>query len=374
MKILTYRYWQTGTQKWEISEVELQKVNLLVGDSASGKTRFLNTLFNLGSIASGSKNLGSGCWKITFEHKGVNYRWEIESDKDDDGVHFVNSEILIKKGESGREQKIVVRDKDSFKFLGKKIPKLKKTQVSISLLEEEDEIKPLRKGFGNILRRNFSSNALDNTTRVELIPGFLLDENMDLEKLYHLDTSINLKLYYLSKKYPEIYKSICDQYLSIFSFIKRCDMKNLKEFSSQAPKTGLVPVFSIKERNIESWIPLDQLSSGMKKVLLILTDSHIAPDGSIYLIDEYENSLGINPINFFPSFLDDLAKDIQYLITSHHPYIINNIPVENWLIFHRKGPNVKIRYGEENLKRFSKSKQQKFIQLVNDPFYMEGIE
>jgi len=91
-------------------------------------------------------------------------------------------------------------------------------------------------------------------------------------------------------------------------------------------------------------------------------------------MDEYENSLGINAINFFPSFLADIETDKQFIITSHHPYIINKIPVENWFIFHRKGSEIKIRYGRENVERFGRSKQQRFIQLINDPFYNEGVE
>jgi ABC-type multidrug transport system ATPase subunit len=151
-------------------------------------------------------------------------------------------------------------------------------------------------------------------------------------------------------------------------------MKNLKYFQTKIPSPTLFPVFAVKEKNIENWIPIDKLSSGMKKVLLILLDAFIAPPESIYLIDEYENSLGINPINFFPTFLDELEKDIQFVITSHHPYIINNLPVDNWYIFHRKGNNITIRFGEENIKRLSKSKQQRFIQLINDPFYLEGVK
>ena len=64
----------------------------------------------------------------------------------------------------------------------------------------------------------------------------------------------------------------------------------------------------------------------------------------------------------------------QFFITSHHPYIINNIPIENWLVFHRKGLQVKIKSGTELKEKFGKSKQKYFLQLVNDPFYKEGIE
>jgi len=101
---------------------------------------------------------------------------------------------------------------------------------------------------------------------------------------------------------------------------------------------GKTPVFCIKEKSINKWVECNQLSSGMQKVLLILTDTFL------------------------------------FIITSHHPYIINKIPVENWFIFHRQGSEVSIRYGDWPKERFGKSKQQAFIQLINDPFYNKGIE
>ncbi|NQT26088.1 ATP-binding protein [candidate division KSB1 bacterium] len=119
---------------------------------------------------------------------------------------------------------------------------------------------------------------------------------------------------------------------------------------------------------------LNNLSSGMQKTLLILTDVHTLPPGSIYLIDEYENSLGVNSVNFFPNLLLEEDFKIQFLITSHHPYIINKIPIKNWYVFHRKGTEVKIIYGEKLITRYGKSKQQTYIKLLNDPFFLEGKE
>jgi len=130
----------------------------------------------------------------------------------------------------------------------------------------------------------------------------------------------------------------------------------------------------IKERNIKEYITSDQMSSGMQKVLLLLLDSFLIPEGGIFLIDEYENSLGLSAIDFLPDFLTETDLNNQFFITSHHPYIINNIPIENWLVFHRKGLQVKIKSGTELKEKFGKSKQKYFLQLVNDSFYKEGIE
>ena len=147
----------------------------------------------------------------------------------------------------------------------------------------------------------------------------------------------------------------------------------MKDILPKATFPGPTPVFSVREKYVGKWIPINELSSGMQKVLLIITDIMTLPDGAIYLVDEYENSLGVTAIDFFPSLLNTLSNDVQCIVTSHHPYLINAVPVDNWLVFHRRGSKVKIRYGKHNVEIYGKSKQEKFIQLLNDRFYSEGV-
>ena len=107
----------------------------------------------------------------------------------------------------------------------------------------------------------------------------------------------------------------------------------------------------------------------MQKALLIITDIMTLPKGSIYMVDEYENSLGINAIDFLPELLDDHGANSQFFVTTHHPYLINNMPMKTWRVFHREGSKVSIKSGEELERKYGKSKQQAFVQLINDPFY-----
>ncbi|MDM8552879.1 AAA family ATPase [Desulfobacterales bacterium HSG2] len=375
MKIISYEYRQSGNTEWKFSRVELRNMNLLVGDSGTGKTVFLNTIFNLAGIAFGSEPLLYGHWKIKFKQDESVYNWEIEAEQFSNGKTLLMMEHLCQETENGKIP-IVERNEDWFKFSGKEMPKLSRENTSIFLLREEEKIKPLHLGFGNISRRNFSENALNENIRHEAVPSDFSDEQMDtLLKLRNMNAGINLKLYFLSREKPEIFRILCNYYTEVFPFIEKIEIKDLKELEPHLKATGMfIPVFCIKERYVDRWIPADQLSSGMKKVLLVLTDVCIFPEEGICLIDEYENSLGVNAINFFPSFLADIETDKQFIITSHHPYIINKIPVENWFVFHRKGSEIKIRYGRENVERFGRSKQQRFIQLINDPFYNEGVE
>lgn len=373
MRLNSYRYWDEDAG-WDFSRAEFQRINLVVGDTGTGKSRFLNTIFNLGAIAVGIRRIRTGSWDTAFESEGTEYRWILESKRLGPKLSIIANEKLWRKDKNDHDKIIVDRTETSFEFFGNQTPKLRKDSPSISLLREEDAIKPIYNGFQKIIRRDFSADALGQSTGYESTAFELIDGIEKIEQLFGMQLGVNSILLVLSKKFPTVYEAICENYKEVFSFIHGTKMMELKDIDPHFQGSGRWPVFAIKEKDVNKWLPITECSSGMKKVLLLIVDTYTMPEGGVYLIDEYENSLGINAINFLPDFLSTHERDLQFIMTSHHPYIINNMPVENWLIFHRKGGKVKIRYGKDNVEKFSRSKQQRFVQLLNDPFYAEGVE
>ena len=378
MKIIEYKCHDLGDPGWEFDKVRFDRVNLLVGDSATGKSRFLNTIFNLGRFVVKNERR-TGLWEVIFEHNEVVYEWKIEvrsQEDDEENQNRVMKEELYQLNDDAREL-IVERTRDVFRFDGRDLPKLPSNECSISLLKEEPKIKPIYEAFSTISRRRFSHDALSTATNLEAVNPKLvkaLEKHRDIKRLYHSESNLNVNLYILSKLFPNIYDEIIGHFKHVFPFVNNVKIGDISELGPSIGLTGSVPVFMIQEKKVNNWIPIMELSSGMQKVLLIVTDISILPEGGVYFIDEYENSLGINAIDFFPEFILSLEKDAQFFITSHHPYIINEMPPENWYVFHRDGLKVNIKFGKELSERFGKSKQKAFIQLINDPFYTKGVQ
>lgn len=367
MQILDYEYKGPG---WEFSNVQFQKINLIVGDSGTGKTRLLNTIFNLGTYVAQGKSGGEGEWKISLKIEDDTYHWNVSKVKEGNKI-VIKNEQLILNGTS-----ILERDGDKFNFNKfESLPKLSKNEMSIYILKEEELIKPIYDGFSRMLRRKFFDDDLKKNSQILFTSEKLLSsigKAKDLFELYKQDFPLNVRLYVLSKYFPEIFKDIETFYRETFDFISDIAILDSKNFESiELP--GGAPIFCIKERNIDRWLRLDDLSSGMQKVLLILTDILSFPSGSIYLLDEYENSLGPGAINFLPSLLSSKEIDLQIIFTSHHPYIISHIPVDHWYVAHRNASQVQFEYGEKLVERYKVSSQEKYIQLLNDPYYSEGI-
>jgi energy-coupling factor transporter ATP-binding protein EcfA2 len=375
MKIISYES-NAGPNDLHFPKMNFSRLNLIVGDSGTGKTRLLNTIFNGALMAVQKAALFVGYWDITFEHQNQLYRWVIQTGGEK-GNEKIQSEKIAKLSENGEEQVLVKRTQNTFIFNGKELPKLGPRQTSIALLQEEDLIKPLYLGFSSIMRRSFWGQDLQIAVSLGSVPQIFLEKikkSGNKDDLFPLPLSLNGRLYILSQYFKDTYDRICKEFMTVFPFVLNYDLLDTEKFGVHLP--GFVPVFAVQERHLgQSWIPLDQLSSGMQKVLLILTDIFTMPEsGAVYLVDEYENSLGISAINFFPSILLESSPQSQFIMTSHHPYIIGNVPVKSWIVLHRKGKKVLFKQGEALEERYSRSKQKAFVQLINDPFFTEGVE
>ena len=377
MKILEYHYQDVDEPGWDFASVKFGKINLLVGDTATGKSRLLHTIFNLGRFVA-AKEFKNGSWDMVFEHGGITYTWSLKTEKrEDERKPGIVVRDYLWRHDQNQLTPLVERDSNSFSFAGKQTPKLPPSETSISLLQEEQAIKPVHQAFSIIQRRLFNQDALSAASSLHTLPKRVIDtmeEKKDLLKLFTAQMNLSANLFVLWKYFHDIYSQIVENYRKTFPFIQEARVEEFTKLQPDVPVGGQFPVFTIQERGSNRWIPVTEFSSGMQKVLLILTDIFILPNGGVYIIDEYENSLGINAIDFFPQFVLELEKDIQFFITSHHPYIINEIPPTNWYVFHRNGMQVSIKYGEELAEKFGRSKQQAFTQLINDPFFAQGVE
>jgi hypothetical protein len=315
-----------------------------------------------------------GKWNIVLEHKDLVYRWEFETAEVDDDRRVVHDRLVLL--EDDNEVVIIDRTPEAFRLQDQTLPKLSPRQPSIRILREEDIVSPLYQAFSSIIRRRFSKSALEDARRIQpLSPDVLeqLRKDRDLDQLFGLDRALSCRLYLLSEVFPKVYEAIIREFKATFPFVSEVQFGMGERADTFSP--SIIPIFALTEEGIEQPVPLPEFSSGMAKVLLILTDIFTLPStGAVYMIDEYENSLGIGAISFFPSVLLETDTPSQFIITSHHPYIIGNVPVKDWHVLHRKGRQILVKSGKELEDRFGRSKQRAFIQLINDPFYVEGVE
>jgi len=380
-------------RNWTLKECSFSDFNLLVGMSGVGKTRILDALRSVRQAGISDTREVNGCqWTLELVYEGIKFSWSAktslplakvrplflgsdEQNERHDGQmpHFVRERIV-------RDDKTVLVDRtlDKFQFGKILLPKLKNTESAITLLADEESMVPLNRALHRLM---FSSSPYQS--------GILLHDSSELlhilKQYQTLDSlretaalPVLLKAYLLQENHPQAFQRIKEDYSTIFDTVydlklaKLVDLDPLSRQNGSASATNFLTI-GLKEQGVDGWIT-DDISSGMRRTLIHLMELSFAPSESIIAIDEIENSLGVNCLDQIVDQMLRRSKDVQFILTSHHPYVINNVPSKHWKIVTRQGSIVTVLDEISIPALQTASKHEKFLLLMNLPEYEEGIQ
>ena len=365
-KSISARNKRTG---WNVENMQFNPMlTLLVGASGVGKTKILNIIRMLTRVARGESFNGFE-WKVEFEQNGRQYVWEGEF-----GIIEVNQPLMrdmevgdneapvVREMISDNREEIIMRSSDGIRYKGNELIKLDNAKSVVELLKEELSIKPIYDGF----RQCYELEMSDNSRRFEPVMA-RYKGSLDFDYIKQLNSLSPLeKLYLLRINKLKEFGLISQTFQNIFPSVEKIDV-----VLSKALDKFFVIELQIKERDVASWIGQFDISSGMFRTLMQITAMVMANDGDVIMIDEFENGLGVNCINELADLIMEPEANIQVVMTSHHPYIINAIPVKDWKILTRYGSDVQVHTAEE-LHIGEHSKHEAFMQLLQTHEYKTG--
>ena len=382
MRLISLRF-NDPQAGWQLEEMQFfPDVTLLVGLSGVGKTRILDTIKRLKRVAGGDSgsDLWGTTWELKFHQDDHEFTWcgEFESRDIEEhpqryfGPFFDMADELQPKPKLLSElltcdgQPLAKRHGDSIILNGQRTPKLSQEESLIHILRNEEGISQAHKGLEAILfvdHTEHSSRGFSFATQnVESLKRKLTS----IEQIRSADIPTTLKLALAYENCPDTFQEIASQYTDAFPYVEELSI----EFVEVGGPFGKVPRVFMREQGVEKPIPQEAISSGMLRTLLHLSRMALWPDGTVVLIDEFENSFGINCINFVTNDLMVQSHRLQFVLTSHHPYIINNIDKRYWKIVSRSGMLVKVL---DSTLLAGDSSHEAFLQLLNLPEYAEGI-
>jgi predicted ATPase len=383
MKINSLNF-RNNSQNWYLEKTYFDDLNLLVGASGVGKTRILKALYLICNVAQGEVQMLEDVeWSIDFSHLGQKYRWELKAlnptettFSSEQNQSEIVDEKLIKFAEDNEPIEILHRTKTESTLNKNQIPKLKRTESAITLLAEEESIAPIADAFKRFIFKetlqnveisvNFDPSSLFLSPSLNAqLKSINTDRNAYTKALeIFKETSIHfatiLKAYYLKKYFPQIFDEIKEAYIEIFPSVKDIRIN----VNKQSDKNYNL-LLEIQEHGSENWIPQHRISSGMYVTLTYLIEITTAPEGSVFVVDEFENSLGINCMPQLTDFILDKSPNLQFILTSHHPYIINNIPWKTWQLVSRTNGTIRTRKAVDIPQLNTASSLDKFTQLIN---------
>jgi len=377
MKIIKFSF-KDNLHQWQLDPIEFSNFTLLVGVSGVGKTQILNSLRTVVDIAAGHEYNGIS-WDVTFSiDGGKECRWaggyETLAGKQSDGfeneVYGLSKRPQIKTETLSIEGEVIIERKGKKIVLcGSQTPILCPYQSAISLLRYEPKIAAASNAFNQVIYSD-TAKCVQNTYLYNLQTlADVVKQFSTLEKIQASKFNTLVKLALLNHCRPEFFEHIKNEFIEIFPQVE--DIKIETSQQNFEDKTLITHSLLIKEKGIKGWVDQARISSGMYKTFLQLAQMHLWPRNSVIIIDEFENSLGINCIDTLTDALMSHPGDLQFIITSHHPYIINNISPEHWKVVQRRFDRVTT--SDAKALGIGRSNQDAFIQLINNDNYLEGI-
>lgn len=312
-----------------------EDVTLLVGLSGVGKSQILNAVsYSLALAIRRDIVLQPYSAELGIEIDNDIYEWSYKIEPKpyndvivDDSEEYIITEEKLKKNDNT----IFERNGANVNVTGyTSVPQPKKDESLLLQYSEDKEFESLIMGLRKLysiemeleVRGGIKSESFNNLkSKVNNILS--KNNNTDFKRFSHLP--VMLKVYIAKNYYPELYIKIFDAIKELFIEIQDIDV-----VEDVAREMYLLCMTVYDKKLLQN-----DISNGMLKTIYYIVELFTMSNNSLVMIDEFENGLGVNCIDLLSELLLNERKDLQFIITSHHPKIINSIPMNRWKIIDR---------------------------------------
>lgn len=364
IKTITYHEYAGQPREWLLDELSLGSVNLLVGKNASGKTRTLNLLRNIGLALAGKRpvSMTGGTFDLLFDHEGKEHKYHVASD----GGKVANESLRIA-GECCFERAQGGEGTIRAEQLKKDI-KFQTPEDQLAVVARQDSIqhpflRPLAEWGKSMLHFAFASGL-----RPEVLAVFVKDgPKADLTQTENV-----------VPVFREGHRRFGDAFVT---GIKK-DMAEIgycfEDIGLKPPETvsvvGQLPgellCLYVKECDLPCHVEQTQMSQGMFRALSVIIQMNFAQRGegpTCVIVDDIGEGLDFDRSTSLIKLLVAKAEQsgVQLVMSTNDRFVMNAVPLEAWSLLHRQGPRCHV-YNYENQK--AAFEQFKFTGLNNFDF------
>jgi predicted ATPase len=349
LKSLKYSEFQGKLKEWSISDFTLEPINLVVGKNATGKTRTLHLIYSLGKLLSGvlkPSELPTGNYDVLFEHEGRTLRYMIEiSDFRVTHESFYDEDTpLLARGADGFGT--IFHEKEQ-KHLDFQTPDTDAAVVSRRDTVQHSFLNPLSAWGTGVRHYSFGDTMGRNTFGLLSEDGPPPDPKNSYEVIGLFRKG--------SELYPETFRqSIIESMNEMGYEIEDIDTTTVNVKFQNNPSLFAMPsafampiALSVKEKSLKGRIEQHEMSQGMFRTLSVIIHLQYAIKGdhpSCILIDDIGEGLDFERSCQLINFIRRCAKDfyIQMVMSTNDRFIMNNVPLEEWVLLSRDGGSVKV--------------------------------
>jgi energy-coupling factor transporter ATP-binding protein EcfA2 len=363
---------------WTLKDFSLhEKVNLLVGKNATGKSRTIDSMFALSNLLIGQQYVSyeiidSARFSASFKENSIDYQYTMETKN-----RYIVSEKLVIEGRTRLERfrdgtgKIYYKgeEKDiSFQISDNKLAiSSRRDNIQHPYLESLFKwSEGLRCYYFGSSRDMGQKSVLATTNLTEFSNGdFNLHDTMRINELF----------LWGKKEFENVFTNQIIGYMQEIGY-------NISELSvDKNPYTAIVeedrsPLYMlcVKEKDRNANLFQTGMSQGMFRALSLLiqiTYNIMKNVASTILIDDIGEGLDYDRSTKLIKLLIELAEnnDIQLIMSTNDRYVMNNVPLEYWQVIQRTGGECRVfnyRNSKEKFDEFEYTGLSNFDFLKTD--------
>jgi len=366
-KFSYYEYQDTDLY-WNLEEFKLNKINLIVGNNAAGKTRTLNVIAGLARILKFPQlTVQNGFYHSSILNKEKNmydYTFELKNNSVLKEILLINGNLYVERTENG-SGRIRNSNNDFVKF---KIPF---NQLAVSRRDEIQfpYLEDLFLWATSVKHIRFAHDEEKTTLAAK-------DANIEMQNNPRLAESTKVLEIFnrgMAEFKSEFTDNIIQDMNKIGYSLESISMEKLDNmiFLPQAEIFAL----SVKEKDRNARLNQILMSEGMFRALAILIHFNyylLKKTETTILVDDIGEGLDYDRSSCLVKLLIKKAKDnnFQLLMSTNNKFIMNNTDLKYWQIITRKCSSVGIKNIHNSKQLF---KEFKYTGLDNFDFYSGGF-
>lgn len=341
LKSIIFSQFQDAPRKWQLNELPLGDMNLLVGKNATGKSKILNIIRSLSNLLSRHKKLQylSGNYEVLFEKNGkvIKYILRYEDSEVLNEELVVDNTQVMERGADGTGRIFSADLKRDMNF---KTPSdmvaaaAKRDPIQHPFLEDLYE-------WGENLIHFYFGASMGKDTMVSFV------ESSDSR------TKVDLKE---TDKVVAIFRDGNERFPRDFIDAIKSDMRaieyELQEIDYGPPISVRIrgkstfyppPVWlHVKEVDLDAETDQNDMSQGMFRALSLIIQLNYAimlGVRSCVLIDDIGEGLDYARSTGLIKLVIDkaLKHSLQLIMATNDRFVMNNVPLEYWSLVHRVG-------------------------------------
>lgn len=356
LKSLEYVEREGEPEEWTLSGLSLSEVNLLVGKNASGKSRILNIIHNVGQLISGQRKIDAGNFQLIFENNGeqLEYVLAVQEGKVVRETFTIDGTTYLDRGPGGVGKIVAVKLADKIDF--------QTPDDQLAVVARRDSIQhpyfePLHQ-WANALYYYAFGTSLGKENLIVFITS-----DAPSDRVNPKDASQVVAMYRQGEAdFKERFTDAVKQDFGAIGYpIHEIGIARPRSIKVKGTIPGEFTGMYVREADLPGITDQLSMSQGMFRALSLIVQvnySVLADTPSCILIDDIGEGLDFERSCDLIDVLMAKAQSsaVQLVMSTNDRFVMNRVPLEAWSVLERQGNHVTIHNYENSKDVFDRFK------------------